>query len=119
MTLAQLDNALQRVAAALAAAFADSGWEQLRYVSRWNPAGDVGADDFWRVQGGQPTQDFPASTEAFLAVQEAALAHWRLTQQLGQPRWFQMTLQLDRQGRYSADFDYRESYEAGDVIRGS
>lgn len=115
-SLQQLDKATSDVAAALFAAFADTGWSSLRYAARWTPAGDVGADDFWRVDNGKEVQTLP-ELSASLRVSDAAKRHWQLTQDLGQPRWYRMTVIVGRDGRFSADFDYQDQYSTGDIMR--
>lgn len=115
-SLQQLDKATSDVAQALFSAFADQTWSSLRYAARWTPAGDIGADDFWLVNSGKELQTLP-ELAASLRVSDAARRHWQLTQDLGQPRWYRMTVTVERDGRFSADFDYQDRYTTGDIMR--
>jgi hypothetical protein len=116
MSLKALDEALQQVASALAQAFGDQPWDRLRYASRWTPSGDVGADDFWLKLGGAERKTMPAGMAESLRVSDAAKLHWKLTQELGQARWYRLDLTLERSGQYHADFEYRDDYKEGDII---
>lgn len=114
--LQRLDAALHKVVTSLYGAYARGSWTSLRYCARWTPAGDVGADDFWWKKGDQWVKQSPTDINDCLAVSDAAKEHWQLTQALGQPRWYQMTVRLDENGRYSVDFAYRDVYEEGDIM---
>jgi hypothetical protein len=46
-----------------------------------------------------------------------ALDHWKLTQNLGQSRWYMMTIKLERSGKYTVDFEYRDDYKEGDIMQ--
>jgi hypothetical protein len=116
MSLSQLDDALQKVVHGLALAFVDRHWTQIRYASRWTPAGDVGADDFWLTDD-RGTEKTWSTVEQERTVSAAAFDHWRLTQELGQPRWYMMTVKLDRSGKYSVDFEYKDDYREGDIMK--
>jgi hypothetical protein len=115
MSLVQLDKAVQEIASALFSAFQHQEWQQVRYASRWTPDGDVGADDFWLVTEAGTKK---ASSDLHLeqAVSDAARRHWRLTQDLGQSRWYMLTVTLNRDGNYSVNFEYRDNYQVGDIM---
>jgi hypothetical protein len=51
------------------------------------------------------------------ALQEAARAHWQLTQDLGQPRWFAMTVRVSRAGKFSTELEYNDNYQEGDMFK--
>ena len=111
-----LDEALQEAASALAQAFGDQPWDRLRYASRWTPLGDVGADDFWLKLVEAERKTMPDGLAESLRVSDAAKRHWKLTQDLGQARWYRMDLTLEKSGRYHADFRYRDDYSEGDIM---
>lgn len=114
--LQRLDAALQQVVQSLYAGYPQGTWESIRYCSRWTPAGDVGADDFWWLKQGKWVKQSPSRINDYLAVSRATKEHWQLTQALGQPRWYQMTVKLEHDGRYSVDFKYRDIYKEGDIM---
>jgi hypothetical protein len=116
MALSSLDEATTKVARALAGAFTEEPWDGLRYCSRWTPAGDVGADDFWITVQGIERQTLP-DLAASLRVSDAAKAHWQLTQKLGQARWYKMTLTVERTGKFNVAFEYKDDYKEGDIMK--
>lgn len=105
------------VAARLHAALLSYGADKVRFCYRMTPDGSVMAPDYWFTESdGAVTKDYP-SREIERAVGDAAVHHWRLTQDLGQPRWYMMTVKLDRSGKYSVDFEYRDDYQVGDIMK--
>lgn len=115
--LQELDHALHHVVAALAAGYAADRWDSLHYKSRWTPAGDVGSDDFWKIVDGQKIKASPSNLNDYFAVSNAAKHHLNLSEQLGHPRWYMMTVKLSRNGKYTVDFEYRDDYEEGDIMK--
>ena len=116
MSINSLDAATTGVVHALIEAFRGVPWKSLRCASRWTPRGDVGAADFWLSNGGEEVKTMPALA-ATLAVSNAAKQHWQLTQTLGQPRWYKMTVKVEHTGRFNVDFEYRDHYREGDIMR--
>ena len=66
---------------------------------------------------GRIDQGFEPVREEERQLDDATFAHWRLTQDLGQPRWDMMTVKVDRSGKYSVDFEYRDDYKEGDIMK--
>jgi hypothetical protein len=116
MTLLKLDEASTLVAKATVDAFPNQAWQKVRYCSRWTPAGDVGSDDFWIELNGEEKQVLP-DLQSSLRVSDAAKTHWRLTQDLGQPRWYKMIVTVERTGKFSVDFEYKDDYKEGDIMK--
>ena len=118
MSLQQLDAALTDIATAVVGVLGNgTEWRSLRYAARWTPEGDVGADDFWVVDdSGREKKVMPELAPA-LHVSNVAKHHWRLTQDLGQARWYQMTVTVERSGKFSADFEYKDDYREGDIMQ--
>jgi hypothetical protein len=48
-------------------------------------------------------------------LDDLALRHWKSVQDLDQPRWYTMTVNVERSGKYSVDFEYRDNYRDGDI----
>lgn len=104
MTLQKLDEATIDVATKLHAALLSYGAGGVRFCYRVTPDGGVTAPDYWFTQAdGSEKRDLPSRPER-RAVNESADAHWHLTQALGQPRWYMMTVSLSRNGKYSTVF---------------
>lgn len=116
--LEQIDAATRELAQTLITAYASEAWERIRYVSRWTPVGDVGSDDFWLCQDGKEAKRSPSDMSRYLAVSRAAKRHWEITQSVGQPRWYKMGMTISSSGRFSVDFEYKDDYKEGDIMRG-
>jgi hypothetical protein len=115
--LNKIDESLQTVVGALHAACEADGAAGVRFCFRVTPDASVWAPDYWfRAADGAVRKDFPAR-EFEQRVEAEAIRHWRLTQELGQPRWYMMTVNLERGGKYSVDFEYRDDYQEGDIMK--
>ncbi|HEY8877479.1 MAG TPA: hypothetical protein VIN03_07950 [Roseateles sp.] len=115
--LKKLDDSVQAIALALHAACENHRAAQIRFSFRITPDASVWAPDYWfTAPDGSVRKDFP-SRDLERQVEEAAVHHWRLTQELGQPRWYMMTVNVERSGKYSVDFEYRDDYREGDIMK--
>ena len=116
MTLVELDEALTAVAGKVARAF-DEPWQCVRYEVRWNPAGDTSGDDYWLASfAGTEVKKYP-DVQAAVEVSDASHHHWKLTQDLGQPRWYKMIVTVERSGKFRVDFEYKDDYKEGDILQ--
>jgi hypothetical protein len=50
-------------------------------------------------------------------IESAGRQHWRSCEECGQPRWYMMTIKLERTGKYTVDFEYRDDYKEGDIMQ--
>lgn len=115
--LNKLDESVQAIAGALFAVCESSGAAKVRFCFRVTPDASVLAPDYWFTSPeGAVRKDFP-KRELESLVEDAALRHWRLAQDFGQPRWYMMTVNLERSGKYSVDFEYRDDYKEGDIMK--
>ena len=117
MGLNTIDDATKRVAASVVAGFPDPSWQAIRYLSRWTPKGDVGADDFFVTREGVERPEFPRDVGATMAISRAAQDQLAVVEAAGQPRWYMMALRIDRSGKYSVDFTYFDNYVEGDIMK--
>lgn len=120
-TLKELDAVLAELAATLYREAPLQHWEQQRLVARYTPDGGVGSHEYaYTLQGGTVEHgQSPESGAARAAVRELTRKHWDRSAALGQPRWYQLTLTLDRNGHYRTEFEYSDAYETGDIMRPS
>jgi hypothetical protein len=117
VSLTTLDEATTDVVRAVVAAFENTPWSRICYAARWTPAGDVGADDYWLSDDiGTTTKVLPDLMPS-VGVSNASKRHWRMTQDLGQARWYKMTVTVERSGKFSIDFEYKDDYQEGDIMR--
>ncbi len=117
MNFAKLDDATTAVITAIVNAFDSTKWNRIRHEARWTPSGDVGADDYWiEVHSGPSTKVLPEIGPSLL-VSKSSKLHWQLTQDLGQPRWYKMIVTVERSGKFTVDFEYKDDYQEGDIIK--
>jgi hypothetical protein len=92
--------------------------QSLRFTYRITPDGSVSAPDYWFGSDGSHAEvkDYP-SDAVHDSVSEAARSQWRLTQDLGLPRWYKMTITVERSGKFSVDFEYKDDYKEGDIMQ--
>ncbi|MCU0763920.1 MAG: hypothetical protein MUF76_13430 [Hydrogenophaga sp.] len=118
MQLELLDQATAAIATPLYAGLQERKAPSLRFTYRVTPDGSVSAPDYWFKSDNSETEvkDYP-SDAVHEAVVEAARAHWRLTQDLGLPRWYKLIMSVQRGGKFSVDFEYKDDYKEGDMMR--
>ena len=117
MKLKSIDEATVDVVTKLHAALSLYGAEEVRFCFRVSPDGSVTAPDYWFIkQDGTKTKDYPPKSER-RSVSDSAQAHWHLVQDLGQPRWYMMTINLSLAGKYSMEFEYCDNYHEGDIMK--
>lgn len=54
--------------------------------------------------------------EAEERLDDALGEHWRLVRASSPAPWFQMKVVVERNGKFSVDFAYRENYQEGDLF---
>lgn len=118
-SLASLDEALQRVALALAKSTTPGHWRSLELRARYAPDASVSRHEFVLVRpDGSVDEGFLPGASARAAVYAATRDHWDISRQLGPSAWFVMTVHLTAEGQVRADFQYSDHYVPGDVVRG-
>ena len=116
--LLDLDQATTAVVQQAWRAVPSIDWQRVMARIRIAPLGNVSSIDFsFQMADGRTGTGIEPVLEEERRLDDAAYAHWRLTQDLGQPRWYMMTVQLDRSGRYSVEFEYRDYYKEGDIMK--
>lgn len=50
-------------------------------------------------------------------LSDLTLEHWRLAQRLGQPRWYNMIVTVERSGKFAVEFEYKDDYQEGDIMQ--
>ena len=116
--LKELDSALGNVAAAVFTAYADQSWNRVRYVAKFTPTADVWAGDYDLIAtDGSVDESTAPDTMSAYAIDKLALRHWQLTQDLGEPRWYKMIVAVERSGKFAVDFEYKDDYREGDIMK--
>lgn len=117
-SLADIDAALQRIAAALVQAAPAGHWQAMRLHTRYAPDASVSRHDFLPVRDDGSVDDtFLPPAPARAAVYAATQEHWDLSKELGPAVWSELTVEVSREGRVTARLRYADEYTPGDVAR--
>lgn len=93
-------------------------WVQVKANLAFTPDASVGSQTFHFLrQSGVLDKGSSPSRSAELRIGQLAEQHWRLTQDLGLPRWYKMTVTVERSGKFSVDFEYKDDYKEGDIMQ--
>jgi hypothetical protein len=116
--LAALDDVLSELATVLYQSCPVSNWSRLLLYSKYTPDGSISAHDYdYHLDDGTVDRGSAPDAATEQRIDQLTRRHWRLTQDLGQARWFKMTVTVHRDGRFSADFEYRDDYKDEDIVR--
>ena len=72
--------------------------------------------DVIRSDGSQRLGSLPADA-ALSRLGNTTRLHWRLTQDLGQPRCYKMIVTVERSGKFSVKLEYKDDYQEGDIMK--
>ena len=116
--LAALDEVVTELAQLLHASAPMPGWRSVTLFAKYTPDGSVSGHDYdYHLDSGAVDQGAAPSREARARINALTERHWRLTQDRGMPRWYKMTITVERQGKFSVDFAYRDVYKEGDILQ--
>ena len=116
--LEQIDGLNQEIAKALFESVPMPSWTEVVAVTKSTPDGSAlsrtvrfGLLDGTVDRGSSPVRKYERR------FSELTEQHWRLTQDLGFPRWFAMTVTVQRSGKCSFEFEYKDDYKEGDIMQ--
>lgn len=113
----QLDESQTTVVQAIYMALADRPWRVVRYVAKFTPTADVWSSDYDLIHEDGREEGVLPTVAASRHVNSLAHHHWKLTQDLGQPRWYKMIVTIERNGKFKVDFEYKDDYKEGDIMQ--
>lgn len=117
-TLRDLDDCTAQMASVVHGSAPLAAWTEVRLVVRSNP---IGSSKSYRFAYGLPDGSIDKGicpTDSVMDALELLVdKHREICSALGQQPWFQLTLQMGRDGRYKLDLEYRDHYEVGDSVR--
>jgi hypothetical protein len=117
-SIVELDKATESVVRCVYAAIPAIDWQQVVARMRIAPLGNVSSIQFtFRLADGRVSDEAQPLREAERLLDDATFEHWRITQDLGQPRWYMMTVKIERSGKYLVEFEYRTDYQEGDISK--
>ena len=113
-----MDQAVIQLASELHASAPFRSWQRQRMTAAYTPNADVGAHEYayWLPDGTVNRSDSP-NASARARIRELTSKIWRISQESGQAPWFKLKLDLDAGGKYSIDFEYRDNYAEGDIMK--
>lgn len=117
-SIREMDQAVIQLASELQANAPFRNWQRQRLTAAYTPQAGVGAHEYayWLQDGTVNRSDSP-NAAARVRIRELTATLWRLSQESGQAPWFKMNLDLDAGGKYSIDFEYRDNYQEGDIMK--
>jgi Protein of unknown function, DUF600 len=117
-TLKTLDSVITETAMCLASSVDLRDWRQVQLASTFVPSGDTGSQQCRLIKGdGHQLVGWYPSNAHLDQLYELTKRHWHLTQDLGQPRWYKMTATVERTGKFNVDFEYKDDYKEGDIMK--
>ncbi len=117
-TLKALDSVITETAMCLASSVDIEDWSQVELACTFIPGGDSGSQECRLIKGdGQPEVGWYPSNRHLDQLYELTKKHWRLTQDLGQARWYMMTVTVERAGKFGVAFEYKDDYKEGDIVK--
>lgn len=112
-----MDRLTTDVAQVIHASVPPMNWRIARMSTNYSPAG-VGAFQFTYIdEVGHADKGKGPNDEHLNKLSDLTLEHWRLTQDLGQPRWYKMIVTVERSGKFNVEFEYKDDYQEGDIMR--
>lgn len=114
----KIDSAVQRVALHVFGAVPEIAWTRVVARIRMAPSGKATNYQLTALMtDGRGDEGFRTVSAEMDRLSDAVDDHWHLTQDLGQPRWYMMTVTVERSGKYAVDFEYRDDYQEGDISK--
>lgn len=117
-TLKSLDLLMTDIVSELYQSVPFPDWRTVKMFTKYTPDASVSGHDFDFIRDdGSPGLNLLPSDAALVRLGGATKSHWRLSQDLGQPRWYKMIVTVERSGKFSVDFEYKDDYQEGDIMK--
>jgi hypothetical protein len=114
--LASLDEVLTELATTLYATCPLADWKRLKLFVKYSSDGEVSGHNYdYELDRGVIDRGSAPKLTDRIAIRALTFRHWNLAQEMGQ-RWFKMTVTVERSGKYSADFEYKNDYKETDML---
>jgi hypothetical protein len=112
-----LDEVLTQLAGTLHGSSPLPDWRHVTLFAKYAPDGSSAGHDYdYRLADGSVDQGVSPDSAARQAIRQLTRQHWQLTQDLGRPRWFKLVLRVERDGRFGAEFEYRDLVQDSDLL---
>lgn len=116
MSLGQLDEINTKIAALIYQSVPIDDWVEARLVWQMSPDKKNSA---FRTQyvfpDGAIDQSRSPDVSINMKLYELLVRHRGVSEEMGMPWWFQITVIVNRSGTFKVDFEYRETYRPEDL----
>jgi hypothetical protein len=117
-TLVELDKVISEIVAAVYATVPLEHWQSVKLFAKCSKdAGVRGRDYDFYLEDGTVDRGSSPHRGPDRSVDDLLLKHWRLTQDLGQVRWFKMIVTVQRSCKFSVDFEYKDTITDLDMVQ--
>ena len=119
-TIKELDLLVSEIAGELHRSVETARWKAATMFCKYTADASVSGHDFdYTLEDGSIDRGSAPADEALLRLSKITKAHWQLTQDLAQARWYKMIVTVERSGKFSVDFEYKDDYQEGDIMKRS
>jgi hypothetical protein len=116
--LEELDPLIQDMSIGLALSIEGFDWLSVKLSTRVAPVSEVSAQECeLNLADGKTVEGWYPENSFLDHLRKQALRHWRLAQELSQPRWYKMIVTVERSGKFNVEFEYKDDYQEGDIMK--
>jgi hypothetical protein len=116
--LKELDKVIAALGTELYSCAPIGNWVRQKLIATYTPSADVGGHDYiYELDNFKIEEGLSPGAQQRQIIRALTRQHWQSTQDLGQPRWYKMTVTVERTGKFSVDFEYKDDYHEGDIMK--
>ncbi len=116
-TLETVDDCNQKIAATVCATVPLRAWSAAQMVVKCSPTGPGLYQYAYWEEDGSMREDLPPLSPGTAELWRLVQAQRAATEELRQPLWFKMVVNVKRDGKFNTEFEYRDHYVEGDMFR--
>ncbi len=115
--LSELDGLVSKIAMTIYTSPPVADWSSAKFISKYSPTG-VGAFEFaYTDSTNEVDESETPNAQAICELSDYTHLHWRLNQDIGQPAWYKMIVNVERSGKFNVEFEYKDDYQEGDILK--
>jgi hypothetical protein len=115
--LSDLDQLVTKIAMTTYESTPVADWSRAKLVAKYAPSG-VGAFEFAYTDTANHVEEGESpDAESICKLSDFTHGHWQMNQDLGQPRWYKMIVTVERSGKFNVEFEYKDDYQEGDIMK--
>lgn len=113
-----LDPIVTDTALCLASSVDLPTWLSVQIAVTFVPTGETSSlECALTCASGKVIEGWYPNNEVLDHLYELTRRHWQSTQDLGQPRWYKMIVTVERSGKFNVEFEYKDDYQEGDIMK--